>query len=83
MGIQTKYRRKIIFDGRCFVWYVKEDDDLLNLVLHVLSEDKQFIVQYPLAQAPENLYITVLGKEFHRAIGVGSDFRAGIMKMAL
>jgi hypothetical protein len=75
MGIRTKYRRKIIFGGRCFAWYIKEDDDLPNLVLHVLSEDKQFIVQYQLAQAPENLYITVLGKEFYGAMGTGGVWR--------
>jgi hypothetical protein len=75
MAIQTKYRRKITFDGRCFVWYVKEDDDSPNLILHVLSVDKQFIVQYQLSQPPENLYITVLGKEFRRATGTGGAWR--------
>ena len=64
MSISTKNRRKLIFGEREFVWYVKEDSDSADMVLHVASRDKQFIVLYHLRQPSETRFLTVLGKRF-------------------
>lgn len=48
MAVRTIKRRKIICDGVNYVWYVKEDDDYSCHVLHVISENKQLILSYPL-----------------------------------
>ncbi len=75
MGISTKNRRKLTIDDRCYVWYVIEDCDSSNYVLHVLSDDKQFIVHYHLKQHDDARHLTVLGAEFRRAIGTGGVWR--------
>jgi hypothetical protein len=75
MGVSTKSRRKLIVDGRSYVWYVKEDDDSPDYVLHVLSDDKQFIVQFHLGQHNETCHLTVIGSDFKRVIGTGSSWR--------
>lgn len=75
MAVRTKSRRKLTVADRQYVWYVKEDDDSLDHILHVLSEDKRFIVHYRLAQPHDRLYVTVLGKEFKRVTGTGGVWR--------
>lgn len=75
MAIRTKSRRKLTIDGQQYVWYVKEDDDSLDHILHVASADKQFIVHYRLAQPDDRLYVTVLGKKFNRVAGTGGVWR--------
>ncbi|MDB5386253.1 MAG: hypothetical protein JWM11_1899 [Planctomycetaceae bacterium] len=75
MGVRTKSRRQLTIGDRPYVWYVKEDEDSLDYILHVLSKDKQFIVHYRLAQPFERLYLTVLGREFGRVDGTGGVWR--------
>jgi hypothetical protein len=75
MGISTKSRRKLIVDRRSYVWYVKEDEDSPDYVLHVLSDDKQFIIQFHLGQHDETCHLTVIGSDFKRVIGTGSSWR--------
>ena len=75
MAVRKRSRRKLAVGDRQYVWYVKEDDDSPDHILHVLSDDKQFIVQYRLAQPPSRQYVTVLGKEFPRATGTGGVWR--------
>jgi len=48
MAVRKLKRRGIICDGVNYVWYVKEDDDFPCYVLHVISENKQLILSYPL-----------------------------------
>lgn len=48
MAVRTLKRRKIICDEISYVWYVKEDYDYPCHVLHVISENKQLILSYPL-----------------------------------
>jgi hypothetical protein len=64
MGIALKGRRKLIVDGRPFVWHVRVDDDSADLVLHVASADKHFLVRYHLGQPEDTRYLTVIGPEF-------------------
>lgn len=75
MAVSAKSRRKLVVDGRKYLWYVKEDDDSVDHILYVLSDDKRFIVRYRLAQPHEKSYVTVLGKEFYRVAGTGGTWR--------
>jgi len=74
MAIAKKGRRKIVRNGREFYWCVKPDYDFGDnyLTLSIVSEDKKFIVSYPLwsrvripeTLMPHNLFIVNIGKEF-------------------
>lgn len=75
MGARKKGRQKLDVEGRKFLWYVKQDDNSAAYVLHVLSDDKRFIVQYELNQPASFRYLTVLGKEFGRVSGTGNFWR--------
>ena len=69
MGIGKKNKRKIVVDDSEYFWYVAEDYEVIDLgtdkTLTVASEDKKFIVHYPINQnhKGEN-HIIVLGKVF-------------------
>lgn len=64
MGVQKKGKRKLQCCGRTFYWYVNHDDeDGGKLKLHIISENKKFIVSYEVGQA-EKPYMVVQGKEF-------------------
>jgi hypothetical protein len=75
MGVATKSRRKSIVDGRSYVWYVKENDDSPDYVLHVLSDDKQFIVHFHLGQHDETRHLIVIGSDFKRVNGRNGCWR--------
>src|SRR5262249_40347590 len=79
MGAATKRRRRIIINDRLFLWYVRGDEAkvyqrqdpypvLLYIVLHIVSEDKHFNVQYLtnqcLLQPPYIPNVLVVGREF-------------------
>jgi hypothetical protein len=64
MAIRKKHRRKLTLNNRQFVWYVSDDYDSADMVLHVVSEDKKFIVNYHLEQPDSHRFLIVLGKEF-------------------
>jgi hypothetical protein len=75
MGVRKKGRHKLDVEGRLFLWYVKPDDDSPGLILHVLSDDKRFLVQYELLQQEDRRHLTVIGKEFGRVSGTGNCWR--------
>ncbi|MBU5353872.1 hypothetical protein ACN9MH_07640 [Paenibacillus silvae] len=69
MGVQKKYKRKIVRANRLFYWYVKPDfDDEGVMKLHIVSEDKKFIVSYEIGQCSRGQQaspiLVILGKEF-------------------
>ena len=68
MGIAKKGKRKIVINDREFYWYVSEDEDSLRLgvlnTLTIVSEDKKFLVKYPICQKGEYNLLIVLGEEF-------------------
>lgn len=64
MGIATKNKRKLKIGEREFVWYVSEDSDSADMVLHVASQDKKFIVKYHLGQPSDTRFLIVIGNEF-------------------
>jgi hypothetical protein len=64
MGVQTKGRRQMDVGGRRFVWYVRDDEDSADLVLHVASQDKRLLVQYHLGRPDGRRVVTVVGPEF-------------------
>ena len=69
MGVQKKYKRKIIRANRLFYWYVKQDfDDEGVMKLHIVSEDKKFIVSYETGQRSRGQQaspiLVISGKKF-------------------
>jgi len=71
MGVAKKGRRKIVRNGRVFYWSVRWDDVYMDFSpnLSIVSEDKKFIVSYPLWRnqmnvPPEHIFIINIGKEF-------------------
>ena len=70
--VKTKGRRKIVVQGRRYVWYVLagdydywhrvESNDRATPLLHIISEDKRLILTLPL-NAPEP-YAVSKGREF-------------------
>jgi len=72
MAVAKKGRRKIVRNGRVFYWSVKWDDVYMDFYpnLSIVSEDKKFIVMYPLFRnkmpipQEENVFIINIGKEF-------------------
>ncbi len=72
MGVATKNRRRIVVQGRNYLWYIAKDiEDFPNSVsgdlhaLNILSEDKRFIARYHLGQTDEQRrHITIIGREF-------------------
>jgi hypothetical protein len=72
MAVRTKGRRKITVSERMFVWYIKPDFDSADMVLHVVSDDKQFNVQYSLDQPEQTRHISIIGKEFGGTRPVGN-----------
>lgn len=75
MGVRKKGRRKLNYNGRLFIWYFKEEEWYLveneeglfayEPLLHIISEDKKFIVTYRINQIKSECpYITSKGSEF-------------------
>ncbi|WP_040948945.1 hypothetical protein [Gorillibacterium massiliense] len=75
MGVNTKYRRKMVRHNSVFYWYVTPDYEDAGIVkLHILSEDKKFIVTYELGQVSrlkKKPFIVIMGIEFE---GLNSDY---------
>lgn len=73
MAISKKYRRKIIRHGKIYFWYVNSDyDDEGKINVHILSEDKKFIVTYEIGQVSKQRkepFVVVVGKEFEGYVG--------------
>ncbi|MEM9776758.1 MAG: hypothetical protein AAF902_19415 [Chloroflexota bacterium] len=72
MAVAKKNRRKIVVDGRDFYWNVTEDEDEYygGFILTIVSDDKHFLVRYPLNQPQNQLkfranYIVVEGRDFY------------------
>lgn len=68
MAVAKKRRRKLHVQGRLFLWYIADDYDSADQLLHVVSEDKRFNIQYALGQsvipAPYRAHLIVVGAEF-------------------
>ncbi len=73
MGIRKKYRRKIIYNGMEYMWYIKNGYCDLNFernVLHIISKDKKMILLYPLEANPS--FVVSQGQMFQNYKGSGS-----------
>jgi hypothetical protein len=75
MGTSKKKRNKLNIADRLYLWYVKQDDDSDSYILHVVSDDKRFIIHYHLQQQESDRHLIVLGKEFGRVAGTGNCWR--------
>ncbi|MBR7084893.1 MAG: hypothetical protein IKI37_06935 [Oscillospiraceae bacterium] len=62
MSIRSKGRRKIIVKGQTYLWYVALDDESDYNVLHIVSENKYFILSCPLQTKME--YVISKGRIF-------------------
>ena len=65
MSVSARRRNRLIVNDREYVWYVKLSDEDNSYVLHVVSNDKRFIVQSKLANPFGLYFITVVGSEFN------------------
>ncbi len=64
LAVSTKGRRKIICNGKEYVWYVKEDNDYCGkLTLTIISQHKSVHLLYPLEENDLNI-INNYGKTF-------------------
>ena len=75
MAVRKRGRRRIVVNNRLFLWWVQEDNDSPNLVLYVVSQDKQFLVQYYLGYPEETCHLIVIGKEFGGLTDIGGIWR--------
>ncbi|WP_020616418.1 hypothetical protein [Paenibacillus daejeonensis] len=68
MGVSSKGRREISHRNRLYYWYVEPDyDDEGIIKVHIISEDKKFIVSYEVGQYSvknQSPYIVIIGQEF-------------------
>ena len=68
MGIAKKGKRKIVVDEVDYYWYISDDPDghatgtIYSLT--VISDDKKFLVKYPINQNHGENHLIVLGKRF-------------------
>ncbi|EMI22589.1 hypothetical protein RMSM_00488 [Rhodopirellula maiorica SM1] len=72
MAVSSKRRNRINVDDRAYLWWVAPDNDSLDIVLHVISEDKRFNVLYVLGLPSATRYATVIGNEFGTIVTGGS-----------
>lgn len=64
MGVRKKGRRKIVCNGKIYIWYVNLDYDSPYCVLNIVSEDKTLILQTPLNMTTP--YVIVKGNVFQK-----------------
>ncbi|NEQ26671.1 MAG: J domain-containing protein [Microcoleus sp. SIO2G3] len=68
MAISKRYRRKVVVNDRCFLWFAKDDlawiDVGCRFALSIISEDKHFNIQYGLGQLDAYRHLVSLGTEF-------------------
>lgn len=76
MAARKKNRRKLTLNERDFLWYVRDDPDSAAKVLHVLSDDKKFVVTYALGQAGSSRppFVIVVGREFPGLSSAGGSW---------
>ncbi|MDE6847828.1 MAG: hypothetical protein K2J44_00570 [Ruminococcus sp.] len=48
MAVRKKLRRKITYNNKEYIWYVKEDYDSIYYILNVVSYDKSLVMSVPL-----------------------------------
>lgn len=74
MGVGKKGRRRIVCDGRAYVWCVALDEDSPYHVLQVASEDKRLVLCCPLDHRGK-AYVVARGREFQgKEAGVNGRF---------
>lgn len=69
MAINKKGKRKLVYKNRDFYWYMKLTDDWMYAYnypqLHIISDDKKFVISYQPGQQNENPFLISKGKEFN------------------
>lgn len=75
MSVSKKGRRTVTVNDNRYVWYVAEDRDSPDNVLHIISDDKQLIVHFHLGQRENDAHVIVIGKKFGGVADVGHGWR--------
>ncbi|MDB6135126.1 MAG: hypothetical protein JWM59_3369 [Verrucomicrobiales bacterium] len=75
MAVATKKRRRLIREGRLFIWYVLPDEDSTDRILHVFSDDKRFMVHYVLGQDESRALVAGRASGALRLISMGLSGR--------
>ena len=78
MAISKKGKRKIVTSGVTYYWYVEPDFDPYtghSLLVTIISEDKQFLIKYYIAQCKDNFFLTVLGSKFSEGTNTGGVYK--------
>ena len=70
MAVSKKGKRKLVYNDREFYWYFKMTDP--DLTLHVISDDKKFIVSYQRPYENKDPFVVINGKEFKGIKDTGS-----------
>ena len=50
MAVSAKGKRRLTFEGKLYYWYVAEDRDSADYLLHIVSEDKKLVLEYRVDQ---------------------------------
>ena len=83
MAVRMKNRRKIIYNGELYVWYVSPDEDYMDRpVLHIISSDKKLILAYDITGSIP--YVISKGRVFQgkRSDGCWSRYMAPELEKA-
>ena len=78
MAISKKGKRKLVRYDRIFYWYMKETDDWMHAYsgpqLHVVSDDRKFLVSYQPGQQNENPFLIIKGREYEGLPDIGGPW---------
>jgi hypothetical protein len=75
MTISAKGRRRLVVEGRVFVWYVAHDPDGAGPTLTVASADRRVLLKYFLLQSESDRHVVVLGSQFRGIPDCGGRWR--------
>jgi len=76
MAVSKRQRRRIVVEGKPYVWWIAPDEDAADaLTLTVASERRGLFVRYALAQAEHRRHVSVCGPRFRAVAGCGGSTR--------
>lgn len=66
MGVSKKGKRKLVYHGKDYYWYMKLTDDwdyaYNKPQLHIISDDKKLLISYQPSQRNDNPFLIVKGE---------------------
>lgn len=67
MAINTKNRRKLLHQGKPYLWYVRADEFGAGSVVRIVSVEGSLQVSYNLGQGEQECILTLQGYDFEGA----------------